>query len=31
MEKRAVFKSTWLPVLFALPQLLLIFLFFYWP
>ncbi|WP_019566441.1 carbohydrate ABC transporter permease [Agrobacterium sp. 10MFCol1.1] len=31
MEKRAVFKSTWLPLLFALPQLALILLFFYWP
>ncbi|WP_320201301.1 carbohydrate ABC transporter permease [Agrobacterium sp. rho-13.3] len=31
MEKRAVFKSTWLPLLFALPQLALIALFFYWP
>lgn len=31
MEKRTVFKSTWLPVLFALPQFLLILLFFYWP
>lgn len=31
MEKRAVFKSWWLPVLFALPQLILILLFFYWP
>ncbi|WFU91532.1 sugar ABC transporter permease (plasmid) [Rhizobium sp. CC1099] len=31
MEKRAVFKSWWLPILFALPQILLILLFFYWP
>ncbi|MDQ1184966.1 carbohydrate ABC transporter permease [Agrobacterium larrymoorei] len=31
MEKRSVFKSTWLPLLFALPQLVLIALFFYWP
>ena len=31
MEKRSVFKSTWLPLLFALPQLALIALFFYWP
>ncbi|MBT9369614.1 sugar ABC transporter permease [Rhizobium sp. CSW-27] len=31
MEKRAVFKSWWLPVVFALPQLLLILFFFYWP
>ncbi|WP_337267231.1 carbohydrate ABC transporter permease [Oryzifoliimicrobium ureilyticus] len=31
MEKRSVFKSAWLPVLFAAPQLLLIFVFFYWP
>jgi sn-glycerol 3-phosphate transport system permease protein len=31
MEKRSVFKSTWLPLLFALPQLTLIALFFYWP
>ncbi|OLP57108.1 glycerol-3-phosphate transporter permease [Rhizobium rhizosphaerae] len=31
MEKRSVFKSTWLPILFAAPQLLLILLFFYWP
>ncbi|MBZ9655932.1 carbohydrate ABC transporter permease [Phyllobacterium lublinensis] len=31
MNKRAVFKSWWLPMAFALPQLLLIFFFFYWP
>lgn len=31
MEKRAVFKSWWLPIVFALPQLLLILFFFYWP
>lgn len=31
MEKRAVFKSWWLPILFALPQLVLILFFFYWP
>ena len=31
MEKRTVFKSTWLPLVFALPQLALIGLFFYWP
>ncbi|SIQ36670.1 carbohydrate ABC transporter membrane protein 1, CUT1 family [Rhizobium sp. RU35A] len=31
MEKRAVFKSWWLPIVFALPQLLLILCFFYWP
>ncbi|MDQ0455752.1 carbohydrate ABC transporter permease [Rhizobium paknamense] len=31
MEKRTAYKSTWLPLLFASPQLLLIFLFFYWP
>ncbi len=31
MNKRAVFKSRWLPIAFALPQLLLIFFFFYWP
>ncbi|KTQ98450.1 MULTISPECIES: carbohydrate ABC transporter permease [Aureimonas] len=29
--KRVVFKSRWVPVLAALPQLFLIFLFFYWP
>jgi sn-glycerol 3-phosphate transport system permease protein len=31
MDKRAVFRSWWLPTLFALPQLALIALFFYWP
>ena len=31
MNKHAVFKSWWLPILFALPQFLLIFFFFYWP
>lgn len=31
MDKRSVFKSWWLPTAFAGPQLLLIFLFFYWP
>ena len=29
--KRVVFKSRWVPVVAALPQLVLIFLFFYWP
>jgi sn-glycerol 3-phosphate transport system permease protein len=31
MNKQAVFKSWWVPILFALPQLLLILFFFYWP
>lgn len=31
MDKRSVFKSWWLPILFALPQIALILLFFYWP
>ncbi|MCA0255517.1 MAG: sugar ABC transporter permease [Proteobacteria bacterium] len=31
MDKRSVFKSVWLPILFAAPQMLLVFLFFYWP
>ncbi|MCO5732566.1 carbohydrate ABC transporter permease [Rhizobium sp. SSA_523] len=31
MEKRAVFRSGWVPLAFALPQLVLILLFFYWP
>ncbi|MET0357800.1 MAG: sugar ABC transporter permease [Pararhizobium sp.] len=31
MDKRAVFRSWWLPTAFALPQLALIALFFYWP
>ncbi|BCH66654.1 MULTISPECIES: carbohydrate ABC transporter permease [Rhizobium/Agrobacterium group] len=31
MEQRAVFKNWWLPILFALPQIILIILFFYWP
>lgn len=31
MEKRVVFKSWWLGVLFVLPQVLLVFTFFYWP
>ena len=31
MDKRAVFRSWWIPTAFALPQLALIALFFYWP
>ena len=31
MDKHAAFSNTWLAVLFVLPQLLLIFIFFYWP
>ncbi|MDO1583290.1 carbohydrate ABC transporter permease [Rhizobium oryzicola] len=31
MEKRGAFTSWWLPIAFALPQFLLILLFFYWP
>lgn len=31
MDKRAIFRSWWLPTAFALPQLALIALFFYWP
>ncbi|MFC0805867.1 MULTISPECIES: carbohydrate ABC transporter permease [Sinorhizobium] len=31
MDKRAAFRSWWLPSLFALPQIILILLFFYWP
>lgn len=31
MEKRATFRQWWIGVLFAVPQLLLIFTFFYWP
>ncbi len=31
MNKRATFKSVWLPIMLAMPQLLLIFFFFYWP
>ena len=31
MNKRATFKSSWIPILFALPQFLLILFFFYWP
>ena len=30
-EKRVVFASTWLGIAFIVPQLLLIFTFFYWP
>lgn len=31
MEKRVVFKAAWVGALFVLPQLLLVFTFFYWP
>lgn len=31
MEKRVVFKSWWLGILFVLPQVLLVFTFVYWP
>jgi len=31
LDKHAAFSNTWLAVLFVLPQLLLIFIFFYWP
>jgi sn-glycerol 3-phosphate transport system permease protein len=31
MEKRVIFKSWWLGVLLVVPQLLLVFTFFYWP
>ncbi len=30
-EKRAIFNNTWVGILFVVPQLLLIFTFFYWP
>lgn len=31
MQKRVIFESGWLPYLLLLPQLLIIFVFFYWP
>ena len=31
MEKRAIFTNKWLGIAFILPQLFLIFTFFYWP
>ena len=31
MEKRATFSTFWLGILFVLPQILLVFTFFYWP
>ena len=31
MQKRAYFKANWLAYLFIAPQLLIIFVFFYWP
>ena len=30
-EKRAIFNTSWIGVLFIMPQILLIFTFFYWP
>ena len=31
MEKRVVFRSTWLPWLLVAPQLLIVLVFFFWP